>query len=184
MAADPFANENDVQGVPFVLEFDGSNTTGLHDKDGEHIGLTRVQVNKNGRTASYVQANLDQTNGQLKITTTGSATTGSNFNGDNTLTNAVETTFNGSTSGFQITARLVGPLSFINEPSEQAGISFGPDQDNYVKFVAVATPQGQRLQFVDERLSSGTYVHDLDVLRDVGSFAEITTLDLRLIGDA
>ena len=28
MAADPFANENTVQGLPFVLEFDGSSTTG------------------------------------------------------------------------------------------------------------------------------------------------------------
>ena len=117
MAADPCANEADVVGVPFVLEFDGSSTVGLHDKDGEHIGFTRIQVNKNGRTASYVPANLDQVSGLLKITTTGNATAGSSFNGDNTLTNAVETTFDGNASGFSITARLIGPMSYINEPS-------------------------------------------------------------------
>jgi fibronectin type 3 domain-containing protein/regulation of enolase protein 1 (concanavalin A-like superfamily) len=184
MAADPFANEPDVVGLPFALEFTGADTLGLHDKDGEHLGFTRVQVNKNGRDASYVAGNLDVTGGLLNITTTGTSTSGSNFNADNTLTNAVETTFDAASSGFQITARLIGPMGYINQPSEQAGISFGPGQDEYVKFVAVSTPQGQRLQFVDERVSNGTYFHDLDVLRDVGAFSTINTLDLRLTGDA
>src|SRR5688572_23395516 len=116
MAADPFANENDVQGVPFVLEFDGSNTTGLHDKDGQHIGLTRVQVNRNGRDASYRPDKLDLDGGVLRITTTGSATSGSNYNSDNTLTNGVETTFDAAGGAFQIITRLNGPLSYINEP--------------------------------------------------------------------
>src|SRR4051812_32132527 len=97
MAGDPFASENVVSSLPVVYEFDGSSTTGLFDKDGETIGFTRLQVNKNGRDASYVQANLDQVSGVLKITSTGNATAGSNFNGDNTLTDGVESTFNAST---------------------------------------------------------------------------------------
>ncbi len=52
-----------------------------------------------------------------------------------------------STSGFTIKTRLVGPLNFLAAASEQGGISFGPDQDNYVKLVAVAQPNGQFLQF-------------------------------------
>ena len=183
MAADPFELENAVQPLPFVQEFDGASTSGLHDKDGQHIGFTRVQVNRNGRDASYVPSKLDLTGGVLKVTTTGTATSGSNFNGDNTLTNAVETTFDATTGAFQIKATLVGPLSYINEPSEQAGISFGPGQDDYVKLVAIATPQGPHIQFVDERLNGATYVHDLDGLRDAGSFGSINSLELRIAGD-
>jgi hypothetical protein len=184
LAADPFANEATIQTLPYVNDFNGSATTGLHDKDGEHVGLTRVQVNKNGRAASYVEANLDQVGGALKITTTGNLSAGSNYNGDNTLTNGVETMFDATTGAFQITARLIGPISYIAEPSEQAGISFGPDQDNYVKVVAVGRPEGTRLQFTDEQLSGTTYNHVLDQNINIGAFSTITSLDLRLIANA
>ena len=33
-------------------------------------------------------------------------------------------------------------MSYINTPSEQAGIMFGPDQDNWIKLVAVSQPTG------------------------------------------
>ena len=48
MAADPLAFVNKVQPLPYVLEFDAP-VDGLHDKDGQDIGLTRVQVNKHGQ---------------------------------------------------------------------------------------------------------------------------------------
>ena len=112
--------------------------------------------------------------GALKITTIGTATTGSNYNADNTLVNGVETSFNASTGAFQITARLVGPLTYIAEPSEQAGISFGPDQDNYVKLVAVSQPGGTFVQFIDEQKTGETFTHSLSSsasLVSIGSWA-------------
>ena len=46
-------------------------------------------------------------------------------------------------------------------PVEQAGIMFGPDQDNYVKLVAAAQPNGSFIQFIDEQTSGTTYNHAL-----------------------
>ena len=62
----------------------------------------------------------------VSMPSSGAAITGqvfngtANFNGDNTLTDGVESTFNASTGGFSITTRLIGPMSYIAEPSEQA----------------------------------------------------------------
>src|SRR4051794_27131898 len=154
MAADPLAFVNKVQPLPYVLEFDAP-VDGLHDKDGQDIGLTRVQVNKNGQDASYLPANLDLRTdlGVLEVTSTGTAAAGSNFNNDNTLTNALETQFDGTTTGWQVSTRLVGPLGFLDRASEQGGLFFGPDQDNYVKLVASVTnsTNTQSVEFVDEQ---------------------------------
>ena len=65
--------------------------------------------------------------------------------------NALQTQFNATTGSFTLTTRLVGPLGFLKAASEQGGLVFGPDQDNYIKLVAVAQPNGQFLQFVDEQ---------------------------------
>ena len=184
-AADPLGSVNQVQTLPFALEFD-QPVDGLHDKDGQDIGLTRVQVNRRGLTNSYQAPLLDLNTdlGVLNVTTAGNATDGSNYNGNNTLVNALETTFDATTSGFRITARIKGPLNYINTPDEQAGIYFGPDQDNYVKLVAIAREEGPRLQFVDEQTYNGVYTHSLNSIRDIGKFVNSQTLDLRLEGDA
>src|SRR5205814_2700056 len=107
-----------------------------------------------------------------------------NTNTDNSLVNALETQFDATTSGFKITTRLLGPLGNIDLPSEQGGIMFGPDQDHFVKFVAVAqpAPNNQVIQFFDEQ---GSGVHTLATTYvNPGSFANIETLDLQMIGDA
>ncbi len=185
LSVDPLANQALIQTLPFTLDF-SSQVNGLHDKDGEDIGLTRVQINKNGLNSSYLPANLDLRTdlGLLNITTSGTAAAGSNFNGDNTLTNSVETQFDATTSGFSITARLKGPLGYLSSPSDQGGIYFGPDQDNYIKLVAVSQPSGQVLQFTDEQKNGATFVHSVDLQISVGAFANINTLDLKLVGDA
>jgi fibronectin type 3 domain-containing protein/regulation of enolase protein 1 (concanavalin A-like superfamily) len=187
MSADPLAHVNDVQPLPFVLEFDAP-VDGLHDKDGQDVGLTRVQVNENGLAASYLPANFDLRTdlGVLRVTSTGTSTAGSNFNNDNTLTNALETQFDATTAGWQVTTRLVGPLGFLDRASEQGGVYFGPDQDNYVKLVASVTTASNvaSIEFTDEQLNGTTYVHSVSSKTDVGPFAAINTLDLRLVGDA
>ena len=114
-----------VQTLPFTLDF-GSDRGELLDKDGQGTGFTRVQANKLGTDYNPSLIDLVTTTGQLKLTTTGTSTAGSNSAGDNTLVNALETQFNATTSGFSVTARLVGPLDFLNNPSEQGGIGFIP----------------------------------------------------------
>ena len=182
-----------VQTLPFVLDF-SSDRGELTDKDGQGTGFTRVQNNRldtagtfsNSYKASLID--LDTAAGVLNVTTSGNATSGGNFNGDNTLVDALETQFDATSSGFKITARLNGPLSFINTPSEQGGIYFGPDQDNYVKLVAISQASGstnqQYLQFTDEQTSGTTFTHSVSQLVSIGNFSSINTLDLQLVGDA
>ncbi|MDQ3441627.1 MAG: Ig-like domain-containing protein, partial [Planctomycetota bacterium] len=178
-----------IQPLPFALDF-GSDRGELLDKDGQGTGFTRVQTNKNGNQYNGSLIDLDTAAGVLKITTSGNSAAGGNYNGDNTLVNGLETQFNATTSGFAITARLKGPLSFIDNPAEQAGIMFGPDQDNYIKLVAAAQPGGGFVQFIDEQTTNGAYNHVLagsnvnNTYTNVGSFSSITSLDLRLVGDA
>ncbi len=178
-----------IQTLPFVLDF-SSDRGELTDKDGQGTGFTRVQNNRldtAGTFSNSYQPNLidlDTANGVLKLTTTGTSTTGSNYNNDNTQVNALETQFDATTSGFTINTRLDGPLTNINKASDQGGIYFGPDQDNYVKLVAEQSSSGQVLQFTDEQLNGSTYTHAVNQLVNIGSFSSITTLDLKLVGDA
>jgi len=178
-----------VQAVPFLLDF-GSTRGELVDKDGQGTGFTRTQTNSNA-AASYVAnlIDLDTGAGVLRLTTTGNASAGGNSGSDNSLVNALETQFDGTTSGFTIEARLKGPLNYLNDPFEQGGIYFGPDQDNFVKLVAIRTANGNFLQFRDEQstatgttsaLPSGSLAQEVPI----GSFSSINTLDVRMVGDA
>ena len=112
-----------IQTLPFTLDF-SSDRGELLDKDGQGTGFTRVQTNKLGTEYQSGLIDLDTALGYLKLTTTGTSTAGSNSAGDNTLVNALETQFNATTSGWSVTARLIGPLGFLNNPSEQGGIMF------------------------------------------------------------
>jgi fibronectin type 3 domain-containing protein len=176
-----------VQPLPFRLDFNSPVADSLLDKDGQGIGLTRTQANKNGDDYQPSLLDIDPAAGVLRITTTGTSAAGSNSNADNTLVNALETQFDGTTSGFTITARVIGPLSYLNETNEQAGIYFGPDQDNYIKLVAAFTSSGARLMFLMEHDANGVITQIGGASSDlvnIGSFAGINTLDLRLIGNA
>lgn len=171
--------------LPFVLEFDRPRG-GLVDKDGQGTGFTWVQDNNLGNEYQPSLIDLSPGEGLLKITSSGNATNGGNFGADNTLTNGLQMTFNAQSKAWTMLARLKGPLSFINVPSEQGGIMFGPDQENYVKLVAVSTPDGPRIQFIDEQKIIGGYRRTLGpsgVQTNVGSFANIQTLDLVMSGD-
>lgn len=178
-----------VQTLPFLLDFN-SDRGELADKDGQGTGFTRVQTNTNA-ASSYLAnlIDLDTGAGVLRLTTTGNSTSGGNSGSDNSLVNSLETQFDGTTSGFTIQARLKGPLSNLNDPYEQAGIYFGPDQDNFVKLVAIRTTNGNFLQFRDEQstatgttstLPGGSSAQEVSI----GTFSSINTLDLRLVGDA
>ena len=97
--------------------------------------------------------------------------------------NALETKFAATTAGFSITTRIQGPLSNLSANYENGGVFFGPDQDNYVKLIAGynSTGGGQVLQFTDEQNAT---THTVNTYLGIGSFASISTLDLRLTGNA
>lgn len=175
-----------VSSLPFSLEFD-TDRGGMADKNGTGTGFTWVQPNKLGNEYQPGNINLNTASGILYLTTTGTSAAGGPWESDNTLTNSLQTQFNASTGSFTIRTRLVGPLGYIDAASEQGGIVFGPDQDNYVKLVAVAQPGGTFLQFIDEQKTGTSFTHQVSSsasLVNIGSFANINTLDLELVGDA
>ncbi|HEX8914153.1 MAG TPA: Ig-like domain-containing protein, partial [Humisphaera sp.] len=173
-----------IQALPFALDFE-SDAGGLTDKDGTGTGFTWAQPNKNNN--EYQPSLIDVTGGRLRITTTGTSLAGGPWENDNTLVNALQTQFNASTGSFSVTTRMVGPFGYLDQASEQGGLMFGPDQDNYVKLVLVAQPNGKFLQFVDEQKPSTSFVHAIasaNSYTNVGSFASINTIDLTIAGDA
>jgi fibronectin type 3 domain-containing protein/glucose/arabinose dehydrogenase len=175
-----------IQPLPYSLDFE-SSAGGLTDKDGEGTGFTWVMPNKNND--QYQPSLIDMVGGRLRITTTGNSLAGGPWENDNTLVNALQTQFNGSTGSFSITTRMVGPFGYLDQASEQGGLIFGPDHDNYVKLVLVAQPNGRFLQFIDEQKASATspFVHQISSANsytNIGSFASINTIDLTLAGEA
>jgi len=181
LATDPLAYANQVQTLPFALDFT-KQVPGLLDATGQSIGLTRVQVNRLGTQYQPQLINLKTASGELDLTTQGTATSGSSYGTDNTLVNALETEFNADSNGFTVTARLKGPLSQISAAYDSGAVYFGPDDDNYVKLDAeFDATLGQTLQFTDEQTAT---THTVNAYANIGSFSSITTLDLRLTGNA
>ena len=126
--------------LPVSLDFTASVNGTLLDTDGQGTGFTVVQQNANGNAHDANLLDLDTDAGLLKVTTSGSSTTGSNVRADDSLRNALAVQFD-ATRDFDITTRIVGnnggTLSQLNERYEQAGIMLGADSDHFVKLVAL-----------------------------------------------
>ncbi|HEV7298651.1 MAG TPA: choice-of-anchor D domain-containing protein [Tepidisphaeraceae bacterium] len=183
MAADASA----VHAMPLVLEFDQS-AGGILDRDGQGTGFSGVQAINGGNAYQPALIDLDPVTGLLKITAKGTASAGSNFEADSSMKNGLETKFDATVAGgFSIGVRLVGPLSNFTGRNDQAGISFGPDQDNYIKLVAINVGGKQYIQFIDEMKVGSTYVHSVAVgasYTSIGKFSDINSLDLVMHGNA
>ena len=169
-----------VESLPYSLDF-SSDRGGITDANGLGTGFTRVQTNTAGNQYQPSLIDLNTTAGTLSLTTSGS---GSNTGTANSLYNGLETQFDGSSTAFTITARIDGPLTYMNTDYDQGGIYFGPDQDNFVKLIPEWGDHGNVLQFKDELNASTTATLPTSVQNvSIGSFASINTLDLRLAGD-
>jgi glucose/arabinose dehydrogenase len=173
------------QPLPIDLNFSAPIAGTLTDSAGQGTGFTSVQPNTLGNQYQPALIQLSTAEQELKLTTTGTSAAGGSWEGDNSLVNGLQNTFNATTGAFTISTRLQGPLSYLASPSEQGGIMFGPNDDNYVKLVAVSQPAGQMLQMVDEQLAPGSavFLHSIPVstsYTSIGSFANIKTLDLNL----
>lgn len=156
-----------------TLEFSSPVSGTILDKDGEGTGFTTVQGNKAGN--QKVPSLIDLNNGRLTLT----ATKGSSVGGINTLKNALQVGLD-ATQTFTVSTRLKGPLTNLTAASQQAGIFFGPNDDNYVKLVVGKASNGLRIQLFRELNGISSSVD----LATVPNSASLRTLDLYLTGDA
>ena len=166
-----------------VFDFDKTYAGSLTDKDGQTIGFTSTQLNKNDTfitKTSFSPTLLDiNTSGLGTLSVT--STTGSNGTSDNTLVNGMQTTFDGRASKSTLSTRLVGPLNNITTPVQQAGVMFGPDQDNFIKLVAIAQTGGTLgLQFYLEKKGVGTTIGSIV---PISSPSTLDSLELMLLTD-
>jgi fibronectin type 3 domain-containing protein len=186
-----YGDTTTVEPLPYDLFFN-TNNGGISDTNGVGTGFTFVQPNKNttGTSSPEYSPSLINDNtatGVLNLTTTGNATNGGPWEGDNSLVNGLQTTFNATTGAWTITVQLQGnpTLSYLSTASDQGGIYFGPNDDNYIKLVAAAqpSPNNQVIQFVDEINQTTHTIPSANSYTNIGSFSSINTLDLRMSGD-
>ncbi len=94
---------------------------------------------------SYLASLLDldtTAGGSLRVTSSGTATEGTNGGNDNTLVNGLRLPFDGTGDPFSVVARIAGPVTQYDEGSEQAGVQLGNDQDNFVKVAVIEKTVG------------------------------------------
>ena len=82
LAGDPLAG----YALPVTLDFNRAKP-GIADRDGTQMGFTYVQPNRNGDEYQPSLIDMKIGAGVLRLYTTGTANSGSNFEGDNTLVN-------------------------------------------------------------------------------------------------
>src|SRR5690606_2682168 len=133
---EPLERRQLLAALPFHLDFD-ADAGGILDKDGQGTGFVSIQPNKNGNQYQPSLIDPQTAGGLLWMTTNGTSTSGGNARLDNTLVNALQVDFDGTGQVFEIRTRISQGLSDISTGYEQAGIFFGPDQDNYLKLVAL-----------------------------------------------
>ncbi len=123
--------------VPFSLDF-GTDAGGYVDGSGVGTGFTMVQPSASG-TYRPEMLSVDRSAGLLRI----AATSGTSYLTPTTTTNG-NSLDNGlgikvdSSKSLTVATRVVDLPDTLNA-GEAAGLWLGADQDNYVKFTAVAT---------------------------------------------
>ena len=166
--------------APFPLSttFSG-NDGGLYDRQEQDLAMTMVQASSNG--GSYRPELLDVTGGALELRTTA----GIQFLRDNGSPPPENALDNGLGIGLGGGRRMRVETTLLDSPigsgrSEQAGIWFGPDEDNYAKAVVISTGAGDRVQLVKEVAgASGT----ADVINSAVIPADAPSIRLALVAD-
>jgi N-acetylneuraminic acid mutarotase/glucose/arabinose dehydrogenase len=138
----PLACEELLVSTPYALDF-ASDHGKIVDANGIGTGLTYVQPTTNGDRYVPSMLSTDTTAGRLAIqTTAGIASGGTNTNSQD---NALGVGIDAASQTTTIRTTLVNPPAGTGH-SEQAGLWFGTDEDNFVKLVVISTPQGTRVQ--------------------------------------
>lgn len=145
--------------LPFVNDF-SAQRNGIEDKDGQNTGFPIVQGNSSSDEYQAELIDLDLDRGLLLLTSRGDAANGGNFGSDNSLANGLQLPFDASAGTWTIHARISAadaPLTSFDEAFEQAGILFGPTQDNFVKLVFGHDGSNVVVQFVAETFVNGSF---------------------------
>ncbi|SDQ67082.1 malectin domain-containing carbohydrate-binding protein [Quadrisphaera sp. DSM 44207] len=151
----------------------------LADASGSGTGFPLVQANKLDTTAgsaSYRPAQLQLGDGALRVTTTGTSTTGSNEGADNTGVNVLETPFDASAEPFTVTARLVGPFPEVSAGSAATGVHFGRGQDDFVRLAVTNVAGVPKVRLYAESGGAATVVSTGATLS-----SSVTAVDLLLV---
>jgi hypothetical protein len=170
-----------------TLEFNQTYPGTLPDKDNQPTGFITTQRNKNDllrpdgstpATDSYSPAQIDINPGTGRLTLTTTRTSSAQGGQWNNLKNALQLPFDGTSTPFTVTTRIVGPLSQLTTNSQQAGIFFGPDQRNFTKIIVARLSNANVIEFYRETND------DIDRSTKVPlpSLSSIEYVDLLLIG--
>ena len=137
-------------GLPFTLDFNGATGDGcIADKAGKSIGFNSVQSSSNGGGYLPTNLDLDTSSGKLIVTTTKGIQfkTASTTTNGNSLDNGLQVPVAAAGKTLRIETTIVTPPNGSNN-SEQAGIWFGTNEDNYAKVViASAGTSGSTYKF-------------------------------------
>ena len=141
-------------GLPYNLEFT-SGAGGVLDKNGVGTGFTWIDKPATG--TGYVPANIavDTANGVLHYTTTN----GIAYTQSNSQVNALDVGIAAPNQTTVLSTTIKNPPAGTGA-FQQAGLSFGVDQDNYDKLVIMSTPSGTIVQHQIEAL--GATLQSLD----------------------
>jgi glucose/arabinose dehydrogenase len=126
--------------LPYSLDF-GSDEGGVQDGNGVGTGFTYLDPPSNGSGYLPANLNLDTAAGVLDVITTDGLNDGSSDSQDNALAVGIDA----PSQVTRIEATVQVPPAGTGN-SEQAGIWFGNDEDDYLKLVVISTPAGTRIQ--------------------------------------
>lgn len=179
----------------YCLNFNNGNGGGIPDKSGLGTGFTMIDPNSaplsdqpsgHPNAPSYVDDLISISGGQLKLIATKGLTYGRNGVNNITQTNSL---VNGLGVGFtpkgtfEVSARIVN-LDLLDTPalnaSQQAGIWFAIDEDNYAKLALYKVDDNiGRLQFVVETYNGTTL--NIQDFRPDELFVDLNTLTFDLV---
>jgi hypothetical protein len=178
--------------APKTMEFD-KDEGGLDDADGQGTGFTMVQPSSNGGAFLPGRLDVDPAGSKLTIRTT----RGIQFKTATTTTNG-NSLDNGLGVGFDATRPTTIETTLVNPPlgtgsSEQAGVWFGPDEDNYAKLVIASAKNGtankQKVQLLREVAGASVLTTDPATTDELNSTAPANedfsgqTVQLTLVTD-
>ena len=138
--------------LPRMLNW-SSDHGALLDKDNQGTGFTMVQPSSNGGAFKPELLDMDPATGRFTITTTKGiqykTATGTPPSSNNNLDNGVGVGVSDA-QPLRFETKLAG-FPNASGQSEQAGLWFGPGEDDYVKLVVASTgPDAQRVQLMRE----------------------------------
>ncbi len=173
-------------GAPgLVLEFDRAYPGTLADAQAETVGFPDTMHNETDNdqvapTTSYSAALLDidtSGTGSLAVTTSAGLPNGS----DNTQVNTLCLPFDARGGGrFAVTTTINGPITNLTTANQQAGVLFGPNQDDYAKLLLIGQSGAPRIQYYAEQNGSGANQGSSIAIANP---SDVTAVKLNLIGD-